>query len=474
MQKNVSGIKSTSFLFPLFLFIIAFWLRLKNLTFQSYWLDELVSVSISQPKNDFNKVYSETLKGGPPLYQILLWIWYKLIGYNAFSGRLLSVIFGAGAVVALYQLGKELFSTRVGIFAALLLAVNEFTIYYAQEVRAYSLLLMLSLVSSTFLFRFLKIPSRANFIFHLISLISLYYTHYYGFYVLITHIVFLLIFKQHFVRSNKPFFIFFIVAIFLSLVPLLFNILTLSKIQTFWIQVPKWNFWWYYFIFYFKSRILVVLFGLLLLFGVFSFFKSTRLEKENFLFLAILIFSTYSISYIRSLLFTPMLTERYTIIVVPAILLIIAFGLDRIKFGYLRNSIFVILILLSLYSIFDRSFYSLSKKENWKQVLIEVKKKNFLDYPIYDIVYAGTFYQTYADLLGIDLEVRNHLTFLDDMHEKKLPQKFWILDAHNNKIGELEIIKDSVYTIEETIDHYRANAVRVKLNNREDRTNMSF
>ena len=49
---------------------------------------------------------------------------YKVFGVNEFAARFWSAVFGLGAVLLTYQLGRRLFSPRVGFWAGLILATN--------------------------------------------------------------------------------------------------------------------------------------------------------------------------------------------------------------------------------------------------------------------------------------------------------------------------------------------------------------
>ena len=128
--------------------IVALVLRFKGLTFQSHWLDELFSASVSNPSHTFFSMYDTTVSDvHPPLYQTLLWVWYHVFGFTEFAGRALSATIGTLGIYAIYLLGKEFFNKEVGLYAAIIATMNYFLIYYSQEVRSYSLLFLLSTMS---------------------------------------------------------------------------------------------------------------------------------------------------------------------------------------------------------------------------------------------------------------------------------------------------------------------------------------
>jgi hypothetical protein len=82
----------------------------------------------------------------PPLPFILTRLSLALDS-SVFAVRLPSVVFATLTVPLLYLLGKSLFHRRVGLLAALLLAIAPLHIRYAQEARMYSMLTFFSLLS---------------------------------------------------------------------------------------------------------------------------------------------------------------------------------------------------------------------------------------------------------------------------------------------------------------------------------------
>jgi mannosyltransferase len=114
-------------------------LRFATLDRQSFWLDELVTVSLVR------KSFGDMLhaiphsEATPYLYYVLAWPWSRLFGSGEVGLRSLSALAGSATVVAAYGAGASLVSRRVGLIAAALVAVNPFLIWYSQEARAYAL-----------------------------------------------------------------------------------------------------------------------------------------------------------------------------------------------------------------------------------------------------------------------------------------------------------------------------------------------
>jgi mannosyltransferase len=155
---------------------------------KSLWLDEAFSVLVAQREWGafWRLLYTEEANMG--LYYVLLRLWVSL-GTSEFAVRALSVIFAVGTVPLVYALGTRLFGARAGLIGALLLAVNAFYIWYAQEARGYSLLLFLVTLSSLLYVRCIERPSLRNWAGYVLASVLATYTHFFAALVLAAHLV---------------------------------------------------------------------------------------------------------------------------------------------------------------------------------------------------------------------------------------------------------------------------------------------
>jgi hypothetical protein len=78
------------------------------------------------------------------LYYWLLGAWEWLVGNSPFSIRAFSLLAGVLALAMVYQLGRKLFSERIGFYAALVVASSAFFIDFMHEGRAYTMLVFVS------------------------------------------------------------------------------------------------------------------------------------------------------------------------------------------------------------------------------------------------------------------------------------------------------------------------------------------
>lgn len=163
-------------------------LRLSGLAEKSIWFDESFSILFArEPLTQTLYLCKNDVM--PPFYFVLLHFWLRLFPAGnmetaIFYPRLLSAIFGVLAIPLIYILGKRLFNPAVGVISVLLLTFSPFHLHYSQEIRMYSLFVVLALMEYIVIFDFIHRPSLKNYILLIILSALLIYTHYFGFLLL--------------------------------------------------------------------------------------------------------------------------------------------------------------------------------------------------------------------------------------------------------------------------------------------------
>ena len=135
---------------------LAAYLRLAGLGDESFWMDE--GGTMAYTGLPFTKMiaYIATRDTHPPLYYILIKFWRNLGDSEAFL-RLPSAVFGIAAVAYLWSLVKEHWGAAAATASSLLLATSEVAIWYSQENRMYSLVLLLTVLFLQFFLRFVAL-----------------------------------------------------------------------------------------------------------------------------------------------------------------------------------------------------------------------------------------------------------------------------------------------------------------------------
>lgn len=120
-------------------------LRLYRLDAQSFWGDEAfssiiaASSSIEVLSNAFGSVH-------PPGYYFLLHLWRSVAGGTDLALRYPSALLGVLGIVLVYQLGRNIRSQCLGLWAAGITALAPYHVFYSQEARMYTLLHCLTCV----------------------------------------------------------------------------------------------------------------------------------------------------------------------------------------------------------------------------------------------------------------------------------------------------------------------------------------
>ncbi len=179
--------------------------RLWHLTTACLWFDELFSVHAA--RHDWNGLISFVAADivHPPLFYLLLKVWITIGGDSLLWLRLFPALTAIATLIPFFFLCRELNLRAAEInLAVVLMAVSGHLIKYAQELRMYSLLLLLTLCSLVLFVRFFysaldskRCVAAALFAVNLL----LVYTHYYGWMVIGVEWFFLLLARCRELRS---------------------------------------------------------------------------------------------------------------------------------------------------------------------------------------------------------------------------------------------------------------------------------
>ncbi len=129
-------------------------LRFATLGMQSYHHDEAWTAGVVLHDSLFTTLGKVSgTESTPPLYYLLAWGWSKLFGNAEWGLRSLSALFGVATIPVAFAIGRRLAGAAAGAFAAAFVALNPALIWYSQEARAYSLLVLLSTFAFLFFLR---------------------------------------------------------------------------------------------------------------------------------------------------------------------------------------------------------------------------------------------------------------------------------------------------------------------------------
>lgn len=423
-------------------------LRLYHLTFQSLWLDELITVCHSMPDYGFMNMIEHSSKLGktPPLFYILLWLWQHIFGSSEFAVRMLPALFGIAGILGVYFLGAAIFSRKTGIFAAMTTALLSFHIYYSQETRSYSLLFLLASLSYLFLIKIIKQPNTKNIFLYIVITSLMLYTHYFVFFIFAAQIFFIVwyfLFSREisFIKLLKSFGPAFIVPVLLY-IPWIPNLIKMVKLNSFWTTQPKPTFIIRYFKRFFGTETLLIILTVLFIANYIIDKNSQSKFKASKLLLFSWVFISLMIPYVRSFYSPSPLTVRNTIVILPAILLMISNGIEKFKPISLQYfSLTSVLFLLTINIFYTQgNYFHTHTKGQWRQLVESIIKNDpDLKYPLYTIknkemdkyfdYYFNTIFKKKVKLYPKIFDIESIDSRYNDIMFGKIPG-FWLLEAH--------------------------------------------
>ncbi|MCL2776092.1 MAG: glycosyltransferase family 39 protein [Oscillospiraceae bacterium] len=161
------------------LLLFAFLLRINGYTRFSAGGDELYSsCSGANPHLPWINIMNDP--GQPPLYYLLLRIWFLIFGWTETTGRMLSVITGTLGILTLYGFVKMMSGRKYAFFAAFLLAINLSHIYYSNEIRMYILLMTIIPLAAQVFFLLLRKGNLKHYLLYILLGVLTVNMHYYG------------------------------------------------------------------------------------------------------------------------------------------------------------------------------------------------------------------------------------------------------------------------------------------------------
>ncbi|HEX3281806.1 MAG TPA: glycosyltransferase family 39 protein [Pyrinomonadaceae bacterium] len=196
---TTEGKKSLSGLLTAGVVVLFVAVRLWRLSASCLWFDEIFSVHAA------HHGWGELLRFAaadlihPPLFYLLLKIWISLGGESLLWLRLLPALISIAAIVPFWLLCRELkLSQNERNLALLLLAGNGYLIKYAQELRMYSLLMLLSVCSLWLFVKWFRSErgARKQLGWLLLTNLFLVYSHYAGWIVVGVECLALLVWQR--------------------------------------------------------------------------------------------------------------------------------------------------------------------------------------------------------------------------------------------------------------------------------------
>lgn len=154
--------------------LVALALRLYRLPDSNVWWDEGYGVYLA--RKDLLTLALETAGDvHPPIHYWFLHVWIRLVGETELAIRYSSVAFAVASVPLIYWLGRRTLGRGVGLVAALLLATSRFHVEWSQQIRMYTLVVALAMLSIALTLDLWERPRRRLWVAHVaVTVFGLY------------------------------------------------------------------------------------------------------------------------------------------------------------------------------------------------------------------------------------------------------------------------------------------------------------
>ena len=324
--------------------------RFHLLPAKSFWFDEGVSVAIARLDwYNFARILWRR-EANMSLYYFFLRPWLHF-GGSEFFIRSLSVVFAVASIPVIYLLGRRLFDSRVGLFAAALLATNAYHVQYSQDARSYSLMVLLSSLSSFYFLEVLRKPSRRNRAAYILTSALAVYAQFFSLLLLVAQWLSVkMLDRNQIPRENKNDWRW----IALSVAPVIAFVATTGAGPLRWVQRPGLKDLWVF------ASHLTGNGGPLLLLGcaaaciaaVAPVWRTRRIRRaawESWRYRFLLCWLLFPPLFTLALsLVKPLFVPRYFISCLPALVLLVAYGLTRLRSNWLVAPALSLMLILSL------------------------------------------------------------------------------------------------------------------------------
>jgi len=388
-KKNTGIFRNTSILI-LLIIVVGLFIRVYHLGEESLWLDEGHSVRMARLPV-FKMVEDIAANKHPPVYFLTLHGWINLFGESEYSVRALSALFGILSIAMVYRTASLLFGEKTGLLAALLLSLSSFNIYYSQEARMYTLLTFLSLGSMYYYLKVLSEVRRRDSAFYLIFSALLIYTQNFGIFIIIAQNVYLIsLLLRPGSRSGTSLKSWIILQIILLVFYLpwigIFIKQALSLDTGRWhVLRPSLKGLLFSFQSFSGSRWLLWVFTPLALYSVIpinvrplggasrgkeDIFRCRIIpgrDTERVYLLLVWLFSLVLLPFLISQFTSSIYVHRATVVATLPWYILVGWGINKLRFKYLRLSVVIIIIGFSLISIKD--YFSEEQRDQWREAI---------------------------------------------------------------------------------------------------------
>jgi len=390
--------KKNILLLSIIFILIGIFLRIYQLNFENYWLDEMISFWVADPGLSLDDTFSrrDQIEQSPILFDLILKKYFDFFSYTPGIGRHVPLIFGILSIPLLGVLSYEVSKNNSFLLSILLISINIYLIRYSQETRPYSLVFFLSIINLIFYYKIISTNLtffRKIFFFLLFCICSVVTlsSHPFTFILFFSQILNSIYFFLFFKRNNYLFFL-SVPIVLLAYLFLNFNyIISQLSYSEFFLSHESWKFFYnYYFSRFFGSQIMGLIYLSTLIYLIITFRKKIFFTLNNYLLLIFVFLFSYIVPLVYSYLKTPILTDRYIIFVLIPILILISSLIFEIKNKKIKIFLLIFILVPTIMNNYIEiknriitkpeftKFFNNIEKNEFKNLIINVPNKTEL------------------------------------------------------------------------------------------------
>jgi len=385
--------------------LLGVFLRIRSLASKPFWFDDLTSLAVAAKNLQFILTQYPVYKSA---YIIILKIWTGVFGSGPVVTRILPSFCGVASILLTFLIGKNLSNVRTGIIASFLLSISAFHIYHSREVKHYTLLLFLGMLSVYFFVRFLSERKNKFLVMNLLLNIMILFVHPFGASLILVQVVYLILNRRFIEKAELK-------KWFLAHLPLFFAFVLWAAIIVVIRQYLQGVLWWvgranifslaeifntfcYGFrygltdiaVHSYPSVVIVLLriiFGLFFIKGLCVILANHRQSREQFI--VIWLFLPVVLTFLFSYIFFSVLVVKHFLIILPAFYFFVAIGLGHKTKTPFIIGVLAVIFMLSFVPL--RIMYQARAGTDWQKAVQLMKEHSLKDD---DIIIMATTKET--------------------------------------------------------------------------------
>ncbi len=428
-----SAQKKSDSLFLLVILFIAALLRLWNYGELPFMHDEFSALFRTQ----FNS-YSELLEKAirpdahPAGVQSFLYYWVSIVGFSEVWVKLPFSLMGVASVGLIYCIGKRWFNATTGLFAASLLAMSQYTIFYSQLARPYEPGLFFGLLAVYFWTRivFDEKPKTLDYVWFVLAAVATAYVHAFSLLLLMIQALTGFVFVRGKHLRTYLVALIAVTILYLPYLPVFFDQMTYGGVGG-WLGEPDVSFFLDFLSYLFHYSWIYGLAAAFVLMFITIVTSSVKQSLNKFRIIALVWFILIAaIAYLYSVYRTPILQFSTLYFVFPFLVLFLFSFTKDLPVSW-KASLLSILMLAGIYSLItERQHYQIMYQQGYDQIAFHVKQ----DMALYGDKNVAIVWHTpnaemiehYVDKIGVEV---SSLVIEDDKNHQALEEYLKTQDA---------------------------------------------